>query len=127
MVELDYILASFEAVHKNSQKVLVNLTGEYCSFYGHLFPVVQIVVDWMNKYQDNLFHKCPYIPGDRLGLVNFPGNQVANKLLNFFPDYFKVGRGEYTGTYRSKDKNGKTIFGFKGFVSVSQKKNTKKL
>lgn len=125
VAELDYILASFEAVHKNSQKVLVNLTGEYCSFYGRLLPVVQIAIDLANKYQKNLFHQCPYTPGDRLGLVNFPGNEVINKISNFFPGYFKVGRGEYTGTYRSKDRNGNTIFGFKGFVSVSQKKSNK--
>lgn len=124
-VEINYMLVNFVSVHINSRKVLVNLTGECCSHSGQLLPIVHIIIDLVKKYQKNLFQKCPYIPQDKFGFINFPGDQATNQLLNSFPNYFKLGRGEYTVTFNAKDRNGKIIFGFKTFVSVAQKKAMK--
>ena len=125
LVEIDYMVLSFEALHKNSEKVFVNATGDYCKYFGKFAPVVQLVIGLINVYQSNLFHKCPYVPRKKIGLLDLPVDEIVNNLLNFYPNFFKVRPGEYTGAFNSIDRNGKTIFRFKGYVSVSHKKISK--
>ena len=102
--------------------MLVNITGEYCSLYGNFSPIVRIVIEFSKKYSNGLVHACPYVPQKKIGVENFPAEELLNKALKVFADTFKVKRGEYIATYTSRDRKGNVTFYFKSFVTVSQKK-----
>jgi len=124
--KLDYMLGSLQAVHRQSQRILVDITGEYCSLFDNFSPIIKYIVEWINKSQNSSLHACPYTPGERIGVMNLNVNQLVNQLLNFFPKFVNIGPGDYITTIITKDRNGKIMYNFKIFVSVSQKRKNKK-
>jgi hypothetical protein len=113
---------NFQLIHKSTHRTLINLTGEYCSVYGNFSPLVRITIEFTKKFTNGLIHECPYNPIKKIGVENFPANGLLNKALGVFADGLRLQRGEYIAAYNSKDRNGITIFYFKAFVTLSQKR-----
>jgi len=122
IVELNYMLMNFQLIHKLSQRTLINLTGEYCSLYWNFSPIVRMTIEFTKKFTNDLIHACPDTQKKRLGVENFPANELLNKALSVFSDSMKMERGDYIAAYNSRDRKGNVTFYFKCFVTISQKK-----
>ena len=122
IVELNYMLMNFYLTHKTSQRTLVNVTMEYCSVYGNFPLIVRLAIEFTKKFTNDMIHACPYTPRKKLGVENFPTNELSNKALNVFSDRIKIERGDYFAAYNVKDRKRKIIFNFKSLVTISQKR-----
>jgi hypothetical protein len=125
-IKVDYILGSLKAIHTQSQRILVDISGEYCSLFNNFSPIVKFIIEWINKSQNSSFHSCPYLPGEKFGVVNLNVNQLVNSVLNFFPKFINIGPGDYVITINTKDRTGKMIYHFKISLTISQKRPNKK-
>lgn len=122
IVELNYMLMNFYLIHKVTQRTLVNVTIEYCSLYGNFPQIIRLAIEFTKKFTNDLIHACPYLPRKKLGVENFPTNELSNKALNVFSDRINIERGDYNAAFNVKDRKGKTLFYFKCLVTIAQKK-----
>ena len=114
-LELHYIL-----LHKTTNKVVLNVTFEYCSSFGNAHPFVQLILNTFKKYSNNLIHRCPYVPQKRIGLEKWPFD--ANVPIMALIQHQK---GDYKITFDCRDKQGKLIFFVHTHAWVAQKKRPK--
>ena len=123
-VKLNFINAGFQVVHRQSQRILLDITGEYCSLFHNFSPIMKFIVDYINKYQAvPTFHSCPYESGESVGVINFNANQLLNQVLSFF---INMESGDYLCTFIAVDKAKKLLYSVKVFVTVSQKRSNKR-
>lgn len=113
---------NYQLVHKASQKVMVNISGDYCEKVGKFQPLVYITLEFVKTFVKDLIHPCPYFPQKEIGVKKIPMDEILNHALKIFPDVLKIIRGDYESAFYCKDKNGKFIFYFKTFATVYQKR-----
>jgi len=121
LIPLTYVNVNYKLIYKSTNKVLFNLTFEYCSSYNNLPPLIHIIVEYINNFSKNFIHACPYTPQKHIGLENFPldANIPIFALINF-------QRGEYKSSLYSRDKKGRPIIYVNLLFTVSPKRISKK-
>ncbi|KAL7025790.1 hypothetical protein ACKWTF_013633 [Chironomus riparius] len=122
----DYILSNFEILHKTSrnnfQKVLLNVSTEYCSTISTLPPFMKVLMSLIEKSSINLSHECPYLPVKEIGVKNF----IVNSNLLTLVAFLGIESGEFLVTMNIKDENGDFIFKFKVYFLLEKERYGKK-
>jgi len=49
LIKLDYMEMNFILIHKQSQKIFVNVSGEHCGTYGNFRPIFRITLEYIKK------------------------------------------------------------------------------
>ena len=108
---------NFLMIYRSLNKIMMNVTFDYCSSFNNLPPYIRIIFDMYKKYSKDLVHECPYEPKKRLGIENLPleVHTAILAVVNF-------QRGDYKSILDIRDKKGKLIVYFNCYLSVSQKK-----
>lgn len=125
LVTVDYLNTNAYVIHKLSQKVIVNITVEYCSKFGNFGPLLAIAFEWFKTFANNVIHACPYTPIKHFGAENIPVNKLLNQALDLFPGVIKIERGEYLGMVIVRDRDGRKVFYIKTVATVSQRRGRK--
>lgn len=112
---LTYIDFNYKLVQKSINRVLYNITFEFCSSYKDLPPYMNFILNAFKKYSNNLIHACPYKPENGIGIVNYPMEaNIAFMMVMNYP------LGDYLNSYYGKDKQGNLIFYIKTYSTLSQ-------
>jgi len=125
-IPMNNIFINFQLAHKTTDRLLINITFDYCSFYNNLPPFFNVIIDSLKEFSSNLIHACPYSPQNELGVKNLPASQIGTDLLNKFQAILVNRRGDYSSSTILTDKKGRLIFYFKCIVIISQKRGQKK-
>ena len=126
IVTVDYLLTNTYVIHRASQKVIINITVEYCSMFGNFAPLIAVAFEWVKSFTNNVIHTCPYTPVKHFGLENIPLNKLLNQALDMFPGAIKIDRGEYIGMVTVQDRDGRRVFYVKTVATVSLKRGGRK-
>ncbi|CAG9807527.1 unnamed protein product [Chironomus riparius] len=97
---INYVDLNFGILHKSSNKLMINTSFEYCSSYNNMNPFVKAILSFVNNFEKDLFHECPYLPKKKMGIENFPFETMLPMLsiANF-------QRGDYKMWTYLRDKN----------------------
>ena len=117
---LNHIDLNFGILHKSSNKLMVNTSFEYCSSFDNMNPFVKSILTFLNNFEKDLFHACPYLPKKKLGIVNFSFENMLPMLsiANF-------QRGDYKMWAYLRDKDNKFINYMVFLFAISPEKNNK--
>ena len=125
-IPINSIFINFQLVHKTTDRLLLNITFDYCAIYDNLPPFVDAIINSLREFSNDLIHACPYRPENELGIKNFPASQIGTDLVNKFQAVLVTRRGEYSSSTYMYDKKGRMIFYFKCIVVISPKRGQKK-
>jgi len=120
IIPLNYVELHYIFMHRTTNKVVLNVTFDYCSSFGNAHPFVQLILNTLKKYSKNLIHRCPYSPQTRIGVEKWPFD--ANIPVMALIQHQK---GDYKITFNAKDRHGKLIFYVHIYAWVAQKKKPK--
>lgn len=112
--QITYMDYTFMLIHRTSEKVLFNVTFDYCKSYKYPPPFVNLLFDIFKKYTDTLLHACPYEPIKRMGIESIPF-ESQGPVMAFLS--FKVG--DYHVHFSGADKKGRSIFFMNLFFTMS--------
>lgn len=120
IIPANSIIMNYMLIYRSLNKVMMNITFDYCNSYRNLPPYLRIIIDLSLKYSKEFIHECPYKPIKRLGLENLPLDVFVSVLglVNF-------QRGDYKSILDLRDKKGKLICYFNFYWSISQKRTSK--
>lgn len=112
-------------IHVNSTYVNLNNTFidykfELCSTLKNIPMLVNIVFELIKGYSNNFIHECPYYPGKRIEVENFPIDS-----LSLLFSAFNHQIGNYKTFFVIRDKNDMLIFYAIFYVSISRKRSRK--
>ncbi|KAL7023378.1 hypothetical protein ACKWTF_012577 [Chironomus riparius] len=109
---------NFLIIYRSLNKIMLNVTFDYCSSYNNLPPYIRIIFDMYKKHSNDLIHECPYETKKRIGIENFPleVHTAVLAVVNF-------QRGDYKSILDIRDRKGNLIVYFNCYLSVSQRKN----
>lgn len=121
ILPVNYIDFNLKLIYRSANKVLLNITVEFCSSFGSFPPYLVSLFDVLKKYTKDFIHPCPYKPTKEMGIHEYPfeKNFASLSLVNF-------PRGDYLSIYNCNDRKGKLIFFFKTFSTISNKRVFKK-
>lgn len=117
IIPITSISINFMIIYRSLNKIMMNVTFDYCSSYEHIPPYVRIIFEIYKKYSSNLIHECPYEPKKRVSIENLP--------LEIFTTVFAVAnfqKGDYKTVIDVRDNKEQSIIHVNSFMSISQKK-----
>jgi hypothetical protein len=118
---INSVIITYMIIYRSMNKVMVNITFDYCKSHNNLPPFIRIIFDMYKKHSEDLIHECPYAPRKHLGVENLP-LEVHSALLTVA----NFQRGDYKSVLEIRDKKKKLIMFANGLVTVSQKKPPKR-
>lgn len=122
IVPVNYVDLSYSLVHRTSNKVLLNVSFEFCHARKNLPLIVNLLLEIFKAASQNLVHDCPYEPIKKFGIFNF-------SVADFEPlnNILKFKRGDYGSFLQMRDRKGNNIFYNTAFYVLRMKSGQKKV
>ena len=116
----NHVNVSIDIYQRPSNLNVFNMTLEYCSSYENLSPIVQLFIEGLRNFANNLFHACPFMPRKRMGVQNMP-MAIGLPLISLI----NIPRGDYRTVISIRDQKKEFIFNVQLLGTVSQKRGQK--